>query len=590
MSKDLTITDSANVFQATQISTLNNIPTNASVKIVGDPSGFELYKETTLENAILYSQLETSGYTQINPSTESTNVVIQFANTNWVDTRDMYIMAQVTLSVQTPNYETTGTPPVQNPIDPILINNPAQSVGFGMENSLNLLTNKFVPSYQPFSEGVYKCGGLLNCFKKIECIGGTNNQQLGRATMYPQPYLSILSTDVKVDEEEALIRGRIGMPFSHDGYESSPTSKTYGLTGDLITNANLRTIDSYFKGFEALIRQASVNYGATATIGASSSTFTNTFYVAIPLRMLGEFYQINKTLPPEFKHRLTFQVKNTPTFLYAENPTSYDDGLNIWTALIHPESLQLHYMSKTLTPTLQEQLNIKWTSNPFVFDIMTNDPYSYQGYPYQQTIVTSYTRPNTLVIFVTANKDKTWVKGDETVAVGIANTVNSWLTAAGEPVRILRIRISLSGRTPIDIDMTLNNSGQVNMPTGHETIINSYQNKTLKSLTGPLAHMDTNAGTMNSGAVGKIIYVPFTPSMYWDMQKYPVDMGSVQLRLEVITSAPLDPDLTLNVNKTVIDQYALDTNNKISVVTWPKRIIQTGNSTELLSKTVVPAS
>lgn len=588
MNKDLTINDSANVFQATQISTLNNIPTNASVKITSDPSGFDLYKETKLENAILYSLLETAGYTQINPSTETTNVVIQFANTNWIDTHDMYLQAEVQLSVTTNNYTQAGA---EKSLDPILINNPAQSIGYGIEQKLTD-ANSYVPSYTPFSEGIYKCGGLLNCFRKVECIGGTNNQQLGRATMYPQPYLSILGTDIKVDEQEALIRGRVGLPFSHDGFDYYKTDTTLnGLTGDELTNANQRTIANYFKGFEALIRQASQLYGATVTKNTGKSTFTNKFYVTIPLRMLGEFYQIKKTLPPEFKHRLTLQIENTPKVIYASDPINYNvNSVNTWKALINPQTIQLYYLSKTLTPTLQEQLNIKWTSNPFVFDIMTNDPYSFQGYPYQQTIVTSYTRPNTLAIYVTANKDKVWTVDGNPVAVGIANTVNSWLTADGLPVKIQRIRIALSGRVPIDIDMTLNTASQYNIPTGHETIINTYQNKTLQSLSGMNAFVDTNAGTMNSGAVGKIIYIPFTPSLHWDMQKYPVDMGSVQLRLEVITDKQLDDDLTLNVNKTIIDQYALDTNNKISVVTWPKRIIQTGSDTELLNKTVVPAN
>lgn len=587
--RDLMINDNANSFQATTLTTLNNIPTNANVRIEADTHGFNLYNQTKLNNAILYSQLETTGYTQLNPSSDSTNVVIQFANTNWVNTNDYYIMAPVTLSVTTRNHK-VGTTFIQT--DPILINNPAPSIGFAVTNGYTEAENLYTPKYMKFSEGVYNVGGLLNCFSKIECVGGTNNQQLGRATMYPQPYLSMLGCNVKVDEQEALIRGRIGLPISHSGFEYSSPGNVRGVAPDTLSNADHRTLKAYFEGFEALIRQCSSTYGGTPTATDTTTTYKKTFYVAIPLRMISEFYQIGKVLPPEFKHRITLQIKKNPTFIYGSDPSAILANLNTWTATIDPSAIQLYYMSQTLTPTLQEQVNIKWTNNPFVYDIMTNDPYVFQSYPYQQTIVTSYTRPNTIAIFVVANADKTYTAaGGGALLVVKANTISPWLAADGSPVTITRIRLTLSGRTPIDIDDNLITPGQYLLPGGHEQIINQYQNKSLLSITGPYAHTDTNSGSMNAGAVGKIIYIPFTPSMMWDMQDYPVDMGSVQLRLEVLTDKPLDPtNLVLNVNKTVVDQLTLDTNNKISIVSWPKRIIQTGSSTELLNKTVVPAN
>jgi hypothetical protein len=592
-----TIPQDANSFLATTLTTLNNVPTNANIQINADVGDFDLYSQTKLQNSILYTTLESQGYTQLNSSgADLTNVVIQWANTNWVDTHDMYLMVNVEMTATAIKYFQLDTTPAY--LDPIFANNP-EVIGYMLTEGAFKQETQYIP-YAKFDSGIYYAGGLLNCFTKIECVGGTNNQQLGRSTMYPQPYLSLLGSSIKVDENEAFIRGRVGMPFSNCSWNGinmvANNLSILQSNGDSVTTANTRTIQSYIKGFESLVRQASAIYGGTAS--QDGKTYTNTFAVAIPLRMISEFYQIKKVLPPEFKHRMTFQVKTTPTLLYANDPDALQPATptregGTWFVKLDPSSFQIQMRTQVLTPSLQEQFNIKWQANPLVFDIATNDTWSFSSYPYQQTIVTSYTRPNTIAIMAIANQDRIINAPGVQNAIALRkNTLSPFIAADGSTVRIQRVRLTLSGRNAIDIDLTLSQSNNYMIPVGFEQIVNTLNSKCLRLYTGSDAHNDTNQGPFNSGgSLGKIIYIPFTPSQYWDINTYPVDMGSVQLRLEVITDKALHPAIDLQVLKTVVDQYTVNSNNQLTLITWPKRVLQTGGAPPtLLNKTVVPAN
>lgn len=604
---DLIIRDGdANVAQATSISTLNNIPTNQGLTINADVKNFNLYNTTKLDNSTLYTIIENSGITQTNAGTNETAIVIQWSNSNWVNTRDYYLMAQVELSVTTPTYVVdVGTPPLPTTfdLDPILINNPKYA-GSIQDEFYYREDNKIAGlAYQdlknPFETGVYKAGGLLNCFSRIEPVGGSNNQQLSRASMFAQPQLSNQGLFTRVDREEALKRGVVGMPMSNDGYDFmqiNPTTIERNTTPGYssTSNAHFRTNRGYIEGFESLIRQASFYNGATRTRSGAgtTTTYTNIVNVPIPLRMISEFCATNMTLPPEFKFRFSFYIKNNPQFLYAPNVDAIVANRNIFTARIIPASLQLQYTSMSLTNPLQEQLNIKWSQNKFAFDILTTDPYQFRNYPYFETISASYVRPFQLELYAIANSDKTIKVGNPETAViqHYADTLSALVDAFGNEVQVQRLRFLLSGRPVLDIDLTLTSATNAFIPIGYENIINEKSRRNMQSANNAFSTELPVSGTYNSRTVGYLICIPITPNMFFDLYNYPVDQGSIQLQCQIITSAKLNENLTLYVNKRVVDTYTLDTNNKISVVTWPKRVVQTGSGTDILNKVVVPAN
>jgi hypothetical protein len=613
----------ANSYQASQISTLNNVPANSNLNFVSDDSDMHLYDPTTLNNKYLYSTFETADITQQNVSSgESSSIVMQFSNPNWVDTSEVFLEWPVKLTVTTPAVINTDHNYI---VDPILVNNPMAALCCSANiDQGSIPIYSYNPSeyadlrqpYQPtttFDNGYYPNDAVIQLFSQIQVYGGTNNQPLGRTTMFQQPNLSVIGQVDKMSQDTATIWGYSGVSISScqetnqliarkelsaAGKPWKSINDNYILSTGNVSNKTTRVPFEAMQSFEKVIRMASMTSGATYIQGANSNTFTNTFVISIPMSKISEWFKANKSIPPEFRYKLTFNYYNNPVNVYTGFLTKLQDDIQVKSDVkfflssnVNPATggslPQLKYRSYVLNPTIQEGLNLKWSANPFTYNIESSEPYVMNNYPYNAVISTSQQRPLELMICVFAINDKQ--DGSEQYQ---KNSLVPWLDENGQAIDIKEINIYVSGKTVISYT---NQSTTQNdfIPTGFENIIARKQGQcALGYSPQPGDNQSVQRGTFTTNTLGAPIIIPIAPGMLWDNSIYPTDQGAIQLKLVINTSKKLHPDFSITVFKKFTSQVSVDINLKTSLTEWPARIIQSqaGNTSALVQPNVIPGN
>lgn len=616
----------ANAAQATQFTTVDSIPANTNIEAVADIADMGLYPRVKLNNQFLYTHLEEIDPTTFNVGTGATSTVtFQFTLSSWTYTTDMTLELPVTISATTrANYNaaTAGN----KGVDPLLINNAAAAneAAFLLTTPTNqwwsaaATDNANVAPSRPglaFSKGFYPNRAVLQLIKSAQIYGGTNNQPLGRTPMMDFPNLSTIPDIDRVGNEDGAIIGVIGAPLSNicldapgtgwnvDNAFPIGTPITYS---DGRTNTSHRCNDEQMTAFESVVRMASVANGATGVYAAAgnTTTYTNSFVLSLRMGLISEFFKKNKALPPEFKFKITLVFQNNPIVMYkglqkvrGSGDTAFrfvdsDFTLAINTAL-RP---QIKLKGLVLNAPVQNQLNLLWTNNVFTYSIETADPYVIPStsFPYQQVIQTSSQRPFLLKIVVQAIRgaSRTFALdgADVTTAFYQEGQSMPWVDVNLAPVKITELKVFISGKTLFQYTNYTQGNGDL-IATGFETIINTWNRRNFRKYNELPGDFERQIkGTIISGTSGFPIDIPITPGAVVDNANYPMDQGSVQIKLYIKTSAQLHPNTQITVYKILPQQISVDANNKVSLTEWPAMVVQEGRGSVLKQPTVVPAN
>ena len=609
---NLTATSTANVgnanaFQASQISTLNMLPSNTNINFRADDMKFGVYEQTQLDNTAAFSTLETISPTEVGTNTGNLyQIVLQFTNVNWVNIHEMYLELPVTIQCTTPiqmKIPIQGEQGVETNIyyDPILFNNPIAMLMFqqffqpgsaGYNDQPNLFT------CAPFELGYYPNDAVLQLFEKVQVFGGTNNQPLTNTTMFSQPYLNIVPQLDKIDDNLATIYGTSGVPISscgsriqvikNGGSISTPNLQLpyarplamYSTGGPPLLAIN----DHQMRAFESTVRMASQEFGAKMTVGTTTVSYTNAFTISIPMSKLSEWFKANKYIPPEFRYKITIQIRSTPVPIYTALTTTTPNGglIPITYNLSYDSSRDIIMKVRTevLQPPLQQQLNEKWNKNLFTYNLETFEPIIIPtvNFPYSTVIQTSQQRPLSLVIAVQAInnvpfKNPTNVNTDVPFTC-VANQLVPWLDDKLAPLMITEISIYISGKTVILFE-NLDVNQQDVIPTGFENIDNMKLKECNQRYTNWMGvNQNQIMSNFLSTYIAKPIIIPLPPTMIYDSNYYPTDQGAVQIKLTIKTNGKLNSNFQLIVYKQYTQQVSVDTNLKATITQWPARVVQ----------------
>lgn len=594
---------SANVYQGSQISTLNTIPANSNITFRADDEPFNLYKQTTLDNTFLLSTFETFGVTSqaISGTNETSSYTFQFTLPNWSNTRDAFLEWPVniftsTLPNQADDVILTGN-------DPMLLNNTYVTSGLKYVNNTPIKEN--LPGGS-FLGGQFPNEAIIQTIKSVQVYGATNNQPLGKTTMFDQPNLSTIGLFERENNTTATINGYSGLPISGvkfypasyiknaENPESNGNYDTTFLGGEhpraRMVNKNAST------SFEATVRCASVAVvGTKKTAGDGGNVFNNKVIISIPLWKLSEFFRTNKSLPPEFRFKITITFYNAAKVLWVGGswlegiPGIVYGGPNTTVAPV------IKTRTFVLNPTVQEGLNLKWARNVFTYDLETCEPFIIPSsqYPYRtKTIQTSMQRPLMLRICVHATKDNL---GDTTKSFPVryfANSLVPWIDSNFNNIAINEININISGKPVIRYENdTLTQNGWI--PTGFDNIIDLYNQRNGMAYSVQPGNVCPRIYPMSfaNGYTGAPIDIPISPGMLWDNTVYPTDQGAIQIQLSINTSAQLHPDFQITVYKLYTQQISVDTNLKATLTEWPARVVQNqGQNSTLIQPNVIPGN
>lgn len=616
----------ANIFQASTLSNLNELPTNGNLNIKTNIDDLHLYDNTILENSVLYSTLEqanvTQGGTGPNVNSESGQYVFQFTTPNWSNNREYHLEIPVNLEVELP-----GTLYYQQ--DPAYINNTKAGAFYQSWTFADLWnTGNTDPNtrfkhdtsvVESFSGGFYPNEAVIQLFKSFQVYGGTNNQPLGRTSMFYQPNLTNISYG-KTSDEDATINGYSGVPLSNtlkrgitgnygrDNFKFPNNGLEYDTEGILTREINSKAMSS----FEATVRMCSsgcggVNIGADPKNGTAERPVTmkyvNNFVISIPLYKLSEYFRLNVFVPPAMVYKITMDYFTKAVDIYTGSMlrnTGDGQGLNLIQAATFKLSLdylrgtpQIKYRSMVLTPELQNQLNQRWARNVITYNMESAENVTIPGmqWPYSSTISTSSQRPLNLRICVVATRDSV-LPADNVVpnVKYIANQLVPWLDNKYELINIQEITISISGKPVLSIQNLSGNQAGI-IPTGYE-VINSVMNRRCGNGYSSISGDDQSVryGTFSGGGAGVPIDISITPNMIWGNGYYPTDQGAVQIKLDIRTNRPLHPDFNISVYKLFTLQLSLDTNIKITQTEWPARVVQNQGISTLQQNSVIPGN
>lgn len=620
----------ANIFQASSLSNLSDLPTNGNLNIKTNIEDLHLYDQTILENSVLYSVMETVDITSGPPpgstSSEGTNI-FQFTTANWSNNREYVLEVPVVLTVELPGCEYYQQ-------DPAYVNN--IKAGLFFQNwtmadlwNLNNAENDYsqykydTAVVESFAGGFFPNEAVLQLFKSFQVYGGTNNQPLGRNAMFDQPNLCNQHYG-KTSDEDAATSGYSGLPYSNvvkrgikGSYNIAGTvvkyvfpNNGYELENEGVTARGIN--QKALSSFESTIRMCSsgcggVNIGADPGlvngVNPAIMKFQKRFTIPIPLHKLSEFFRLNISLPPAMVYKLTMKYYTKAIDVYvgslisnrglAQSPNNVDMAIFKMKIDTDAAKPQIKYRSFVLTPTLQDQLNQRWARNVITYNMETAENFFLKGtdFPYRTVISTSAQRPLNLRLCVVASRDSVIPADNKVPGVKyIENQLVPWLDKAYNYLSVTEIIVSISGRTVLSFNnLSPDQSGII--PTGFEFINSEMQRRCAKGYSGMAgANESMRYGTFTGGAAGVPIDICITPNMIWGNGYYPTDQGAVQIKLEIKTSSQLHPDFDIMVYKLYTQQLSLDTNINVTLTEWPSRVVQNQGISTLQQNSVIPGN
>ncbi len=589
---------SANVYQGSQIATLNTIPANSNITFKADDEPFNLYVQTVLDNTYLNSTFETFSVTSSNISAtnETSSYTFQFNYPNWGNTRDAFLEWPVEI------FTSTLTPPSdQDSIGPDPMNiNTMFSLDYASANDLAYLKNA------NFLSGQFPNEAIIQMFKSFQVYGATNNQPLGKTTMFDQPNLSTIALMEKENNLTATINGFSGLPISSVKFRPTIFGKTAvaanagPFDSTALGNSSPRAMmvnENAAKAFEATVRSCSraIAGSTVAPDGTTGLIFSNKVIVSIPLWKISEWFRTNKCIPPEFRFKLTLTFYNAQKTLYVgTNRSQYFPAY----FYMRPNTL-ISPVIKTrtfvLNPTVQEALNLKWARNVFTYNLETAEPFVIpaSAYPYRTVIQTSQQRPLLLRICVHALADTPNPEPETPLPVRyFQNSLVPWLDKDGNNISITEISVYISGKTVIRYENDAQNQNGW-MPTGFENLISLYNQKNGQCYSSQPGNNQSSFFPVSfaNAYSGVPIDIPLAASMLWDNSCYPTDQGAIQITLNIKTTAALDPNFQITVYKIYTQQTSVDTNLKATLTEWPARVVQNqGENSTLVQPNVIPGN
>lgn len=611
----------ANIYQATSMTnSLNDLPSNSNLRFNSTTNDLNLYNPTTLQHSVLYSTYEEANVTQgtgVGSTSESVQYVIQMTTPNWSNNADYYLELPVKLNVDLPATKFWT-------MDPAFINNNKsanQYVNFKKvydEDSPDK-TYELVHNVESFANGLYPNNAVIQLIKSLQLYGGTNNQPLGKTSMFNQPNLNFISNYGKTSPENAAISGYSGLPISNvkkrlaqDIIGPNNTIKNiYMNLLDLDSDGLVtREINSKFmSSFESLIRMASPMAGAkiinlvdptnATTLNPAIVKYQNNFVISIPLSKITEFFKSDVSTPPgmPFKFTLDLYTKAMDiyqgTYMQQENTDVKLKNVSFKLSYDTNQTPTIKYRSFVLNPTLQNLVNERWNLNVITYNMETAENVTIQAnsWPYSQTIITSSQRPLNLQIAVVANRDNdNAILTVPTSVKYINNQIVPWLDEKFEDILVSEIIISISGKQAIRLtNSSVTQAGIIT--TGYENINNNYNRKCANNYSRmPGDTQVIRQGTFTGGRMGVPINISITPDQIWDNGVYPTDQGAIQMKLEIKTSAPLHPDFSILIYKLYTNQMSFDTNLKATSTEWPSRVIFQGGVSNLQTSNVIPGN
>ncbi len=615
----------ANVFQASSLANLNELPTNGNLNIKTNIDDLHLYDNSVLENSVLYSTLESNNPTQgtnPNATSESGQYVFQFSTPNWSNNREYYLELPVTLEVALPATQYYQHDPayINNMRAGTFYNNWTIAGFYNVDPETGDPYNKWkydTSVIESFSAGFFPNEAVIQLFKSFQVYGGTNNQPLGRTSMFQQPNLTNINYG-KTSDEEASINGYSGVPLSNTakrgivkwtstgGYKKLKNNGLdYDTEGLLARQINIKAMSS----FEATVRMCSSGCGGvivgpepTTATGDNpvTRTYKNSFIISIPLYKLSEFFRLNIYTPPAMVYKITMDYYTKAIDIYQGSMLRNDGSqgkVNPATFKLNVNYLggspQIKYRSMVLTPALQDQLNQRWARNVITYNMETAENVTISGrqWPYSSVISTSSQRPLNLRICVVATNDSLPNEdGTAPTVKYINNQLVPWLDNDYQLINIQEISVSISGKNVLRYEnLSVNQQGII--PTGYEninTVMTRKSGKGYSSFVGD--DQSVRYGTFSGGAAGVPIDLSITPNMIWGNGYYATDQGAVQIKLDIKTDKPLHPDFNISVYKLYTTQLSLDTNLKVTLTEWPSRVIQNQGISTLQQNTVIPGN
>ncbi len=603
----------ANSYQAMTIADLNNVPSNANIKIEsGAP--INVYQGTQLDPNWINSSIERILPTQSAISSgEFSNVIMQFALTNWTPMSSMYLDVPITITYSTYTLNNNGT---FDYYDPYLINNlnaffnstwgafsdntdfprmwPPGEVDESLYQTLvgDKFTNcQFVQNY------------ILQLFQTAQIFMGNNNQQLGRSAMQNQPHLHINALNEKYNDNTAYISGFSGIPISmvnkgdkgaelrrfNDG-SKSVTRPLNSLDSD---NINLTGINTHaVRSFEQALRSVSPMFGTTNVQYSSTNvTMSNTVVIPLKFSKIFEAFATDAWLPPGTKFKLVFQLFNTPQVVWYSGFSKKINNNDVTptTFSVKAETnISIVYRNCIPYPSFQNEMNQRWNSNSFIYGFTTCEPQIIDTYPYRKVVSTSQQAPLELIFIPIANSrsDNTTIK--EQVFFD-QNWWVPWIDDNLKPIQIKRITINISGRTILDYDNS-NNPNHINkIPASSDCVLFEQVRGTgFNTSAGGETQLATIAGVGNcyQGQPIRICLAPQT----WSANSYPADKGALQVTVSIDTDNKLNSKFTLYCYQRYTTQYTLDTNLNVTIINWPALAIQTQSGNVLSTPNVVPGN
>jgi hypothetical protein len=593
---------------ASFIPNLQNLSNDPYVTVSSDSSQFNIWQQFRMSNNFLESTILENYVTQTNLGSSITSYTLQGNFQGWVPTDSIYLHVPIEIDAQI-GVSSTGESavPVIQPQDPAqFLSSNDNAVQRLIKSGAFKSEVMDISRINSVSAMLMTDFAMLHVFERIGIYGGNNNQALGRTPMFDLEGMKQVAYDDKFDEAKISEYGLWGVPVSTLAaqYNNSYTNLlketievTTNYLGDTVNyGSTSSTIDpAWYRAFSKVLLQTSQSNQSVVTPGGTPNTFiyTKTINVPLKLSMINSFFKTSQFLPPEFKYKIDLRCLTNVVGLcatdYSQNITKKTlvyPTVGVWGAkVVGPPKLV--YLSHTLTQAMQDSLNTKWMTYPFLYNYETYELYDIncnnQTF-FQQNISISQQRPTQLIfaildtqtVFPPSQMGNAQVRGglaNKTIAID-ANNRNLSSELSGFPgVRtslnlfLEYFSISLSGRKIIEYK---NEDGDpTNIPNSYDLLFQKSQHDSYKRYGEIGQTNDASFSAFNARRGGSRLCVTIAPGMYADKGFMPVDRGATMITVQMKFSGKLADSKKIQIIKKLPEQLCIDVNKNVTSIMWP---------------------
>jgi len=589
---------------ASYIKDLNQIGTDPYVNVrssSGDLNVFQQFQITDNYYDSRYEELYVTNLSASNNAQVTSIATIQGNTMGWTRTDNMYLQIPVTI-------QTTLSGLVQG----------ANANAYDTSDiyPLSRLDNMVCPDF-----------AFMELFNRISIYIGNNNQPAGRTQSFFKAGMKNMLREIKTDQNISPLMGGIGLSqaqtqsaFTSFG-AGTPIANNKSVTVALDPNTcypqavdqNLQQLNYFRKVLMSTSQWINGSAFAVSPAAPKGQFNTTTYNLILPLWMINSFFRHKQYIPPDFKLKIDIegykwtesvnQQFNYPVIGISSNylaspaanivnPISGNSvGSFNFIAGLNISAAKLVYVNHTLRQPLQQQINEKWITYPFLYNYETYENYDVDnsgnssGTQITRDIAISQQRPTQLIFVIldqnTSDSVATAVTGatniNETSGVQFKDSISGDKGAANQLAgsqvpQILTISTILGGRTQYYYknDTTVYQRGN-NTPNAYD-ILTLQQNREcyINDTTVTSQRIESNQKYFTPfGGSGNMWTITIAPGGYCNTGSVPSDLGASVIRVIVNLSAPLNATKKLQIWKKLPEQIAIDTNKNATLIMWP---------------------